>query len=151
MHIRSRNCIYKLSIYWWIKCQRIRAQDAAMMKVCILLFDCLLSFIIIWFLKTRTFLLRKINKTWAMLPSRRLLTGNSFIMSSHVPHSMQWGPALMGFNFKTCIFSYIQPQTDHTMWSWLIIVDVRRTKSNMVMDKALKTAYLNYIWVRISE
>ena len=38
-------------------------------------------------------------------------------------------------------------QTDHTMRSWLITVDVGRTKSMRVMNKTLKNAHSNYISV----
>ena len=33
---------------------------------------------------------------------------------------------------------------NHTMRSWLIIIDMRWTKSMKVINKALKFAYLNY-------
>ena len=39
------------------------------------------------------------------------------------------------------------PQADHTMLSWLIIVEMRRTNSMRVMNKALNIEYLNYISV----
>ena len=45
------------------------------------------------------------------------------------------------------LLSSISPQADHTMCSWLIIVDLTRTKYMRVMSKALKIAYPYYISV----
>ena len=36
------------------------------------------------------------------------------------------------------------PQADQTMCSWLNIVNIIRTKSTKVVNKALKSAYLNH-------
>ena len=45
----------------------------------------------------------------------------------------------------------VRTQAYHTMYSWLIIVDMRQTKSMRVMNKALKIACLNYMSVWISQ
>ena len=42
---------------------------------------------------------------------------------------------------------HVSPQADYTMCLWLIIVDMRQTKSIRVMNRALKIVYLNDVSV----
>ena len=47
----------------------------------------------------------------------------------------------------TRMLQSVSSRSDHTMCLWLIVVDMKRTRYTRVVNKALKTAYLNYISV----